>query len=115
MPETHGGESGITCWACRNHLSDAQEQRATQAGTHYRTDRNRLKDLPEPPAEHGGNNLLDSLEPPAEHAKITSRLCQNHLPDTPESPAGEARTTSQTRSEERRVGKECRSRWSPYH
>src|SRR3712207_9510911 len=24
-------------------------------------------------------------------------------------------TTSFTRSEERRVGKECRSRWSPYH
>src|SRR5256885_14287532 len=24
-------------------------------------------------------------------------------------------TLSQTRSEERRVGKECRSRWSPYH
>ena len=24
-------------------------------------------------------------------------------------------TTSLTRSEERRVGKECRSRWSPYH
>ena len=23
--------------------------------------------------------------------------------------------TSKTRSEERRVGKECRSRWSPYH
>ena len=23
--------------------------------------------------------------------------------------------TSNTRSEERRVGKECRSRWSPYH
>ena len=23
--------------------------------------------------------------------------------------------SSQTRSEERRVGKECRSRWSPYH
>ena len=22
---------------------------------------------------------------------------------------------TQTRSEERRVGKECRSRWSPYH
>ena len=22
---------------------------------------------------------------------------------------------SKTRSEERRVGKECRSRWSPYH
>src|SRR2546426_10711604 len=26
-----------------------------------------------------------------------------------------ARTTSAQRSEERRVGKECRSRWSPYH
>ena len=25
------------------------------------------------------------------------------------------RTTLFTRSEERRVGKECRSRWSPYH
>src|SRR2546430_9884983 len=24
-------------------------------------------------------------------------------------------TTAPTRSEERRVGKECRSRWSPYH
>ena len=24
-------------------------------------------------------------------------------------------TTHLTRSEERRVGKECRSRWSPYH
>ena len=23
--------------------------------------------------------------------------------------------TSRSRSEERRVGKECRSRWSPYH
>ena len=25
------------------------------------------------------------------------------------------KTVSVTRSEERRVGKECRSRWSPYH
>src|SRR6476660_10437771 len=25
------------------------------------------------------------------------------------------RSSPQTRSEERRVGKECRSRWSPYH
>ena len=27
----------------------------------------------------------------------------------------EAQTETLTRSEERRVGKECRSRWSPYH
>ena len=26
-----------------------------------------------------------------------------------------AATASEARSEERRVGKECRSRWSPYH
>src|SRR5215203_2730243 len=29
--------------------------------------------------------------------------------------AAEARTAEVGRSEERRVGKECRSRWSPYH
>src|SRR3712207_8466593 len=28
---------------------------------------------------------------------------------------GALRLTAQHRSEERRVGKECRSRWSPYH
>ena len=27
----------------------------------------------------------------------------------------QAQTKIKTRSEERRVGKECRSRWSPYH
>ena len=31
------------------------------------------------------------------------------------SSAGLAATSIQDRSEERRVGKECRSRWSPYH
>ena len=29
--------------------------------------------------------------------------------------AAAAATARATRSEERRVGKECRSRWSPYH
>ena len=28
---------------------------------------------------------------------------------------GDPRFAAQVRSEERRVGKECRSRWSPYH
>ena len=28
---------------------------------------------------------------------------------------GKSNTTGGNRSEERRVGKECRSRWSPYH
>src|SRR2546426_11253523 len=29
--------------------------------------------------------------------------------------AGDVRSDDPARSEERRVGKECRSRWSPYH
>jgi len=32
-----------------------------------------------------------------------------------ETAAGHFRINKQYRSEERRVGKECRSRWSPYH
>src|SRR2546430_10348691 len=37
------------------------------------------------------------------------------VPDDLESPPGAYATTLRSRSEERRVGKECRSRWSPYH
>src|SRR2546426_11806762 len=33
----------------------------------------------------------------------------------PESPLPSAAVAAEHRSEERRVGKECRSRWSPYH
>ena len=36
---------------------------------------------------------------------------ENSTPDAPGTGAG----TYVVRSEERRVGKECRSRWSPYH
>ena len=35
------------------------------------------------------------------------------LEETESEPTAEENTS--TRSEERRVGKECRSRWSPYH
>ena len=44
-----------------------------------------------------------------ERTKRTHRLC--NLGGTIESLAPEVKN----RSEERRVGKECRSRWSPYH
>ena len=37
-----------------------------------------------------------------------------HLPENARA-VGEAADTTVDRSEERRVGKECRSRWSPYH
>ena len=49
-------------------------------------------------------------------------LFENYLPDACPEPALLARKLSaagfeqeEIRSEERRVGKECRSRWSPYH
>ena len=36
-------------------------------------------------------------------------------PESPSTTAIEAMNGAFTRSEERRVGKECRSRWTPYH
>ena len=40
-----------------------------------------------------------------------------HQPEIPANTGNIGRTcvATGTRSEERRVGKECRSRWSPYH
>ena len=41
---------------------------------------------------------------------------QLHRKDLAENPFEQFQTWfEQARSEERRVGKECRSRWSPYH
>ena len=45
-------------------------------------------------------------------------FCKHKERDTYEIPGGhreEGELILDTRSEERRVGKECRSRWSPYH
>ena len=39
-------------------------------------------------------------------------VCIKQVPDTK---GGVKFNADGTRSEERRVGKECRSRWSPYH
>src|SRR5437762_14386810 len=41
----------------------------------------------------------------SEHCKKALAHCRNRMP----------RSCRRRRSEERRVGKECRSRWSPYH
>src|SRR5574339_123809 len=52
---------------------------------------------------------------------ISPLLCLEGVPDLPVAPQDEAgltktfQTWPRGRSEERRVGKECRSRWSPYH
>ena len=43
------------------------------------------------------------------------RQIQRHSPGGRQAQDGENGQHQQLRSEERRVGKECRSRWSPYH
>ena len=76
-----------------------------------------------------GNNLLESLWARVDAnigARITqiSDLLTQALSANDESKAardaavvaeGNAASSASNRSEERRVGKECRSRWSPYH
>ena len=49
-------------------------------------------------------------------AKNTEEVKETAAPEVPVEPiAVEAKAETEMRSEERRVGKECRSRWSPYH
>ena len=57
----------------------------------------------------------------SEHSTHTPNVPQNEAPVNEQvfsqnnaQPVNE-QAFSQSRSEERRVGKECRSRWSPYH
>src|SRR3712207_7718847 len=48
-------------------------------------------------------------------AYCSERIAQPSTAPTTPSPPSSSSTPPATRSEERRVGKECRSRWSPYH
>src|SRR3989454_3226021 len=52
--------------------------------------------------------------PPPFAALLTRNSCVNAKPQQT-SMSRMPRRQSEVRSEERRVGKECRSRWSPYH
>ena len=45
----------------------------------------------------------------------TGKIVQEFLPWLVEHAPFTVQALCSTRSEERRVGKECRSRWSPYH
>src|SRR2546426_4575493 len=56
----------------------------------------------------------------AQHPRLHHAWLRHHQPHAQPGMAGDARGRGQRRgnryrSEERRVGKECRSRWSPYH
>src|SRR3712207_4235177 len=63
--------------------------------------------------------VLDVMMPGLDGFGVVRRLRQNgtHTPVLflTARDAAEDKVTGLTRSEERRVGKECRSRWSPYH
>ena len=48
-------------------------------------------------------------------AAATSARAQDPIPDLKGTWSGKGKSIVFGRSEERRVGKECRSRWSPYH
>src|ERR1035438_10207052 len=60
---------------------------------------------------HG--RLRNARHPPARHHPRSRRPAPPRSVTTPP-PLWRIRTTSSPRSEERRVGKECRSRWEPY-
>ena len=65
------------------------------------------------PAAGKEQGKLDVLEDGAFLVENGRFLAVGTMPDLEEHL--ERRSPDLTRSEERRVGKECRSRWSPYH
>ena len=55
-----------------------------------------------------GRVMFEIAGVPEEDAREALRLAMHKLPC-------KCKIIAKARSEERRVGKECRSRWSPYH
>src|SRR3989442_13207208 len=89
-------------------LEDALEEIVVGAGKDAEPDRVGVL------LDRGGDDLLGPLvEPRVDH--LEARIAQRPRDDLrPAVVTVEARL-GDDRSEERRVGKECRSRWSPYH
>ena len=56
-----------------------------------------------------------SVEPTIRYSTSSSNASSYNLTLCPGLTVSEACSSASIRSEERRVGKECRSRWSPYH
>src|SRR2546425_11085962 len=75
--------------------------------------------LDEMPPDHAAE-VVEEL-PPAQAESLLEMMKEEQSEDVqelleyPEDTAGRLMSPNAVRSEERRVGKECRSRWSPYH
>src|SRR3712207_6946626 len=65
--------------------------------------------------ERGGGLRRHSGRPGGEHRASTVLQAIGVNPYTPGGAEPDSAAYLTARSEERRVGKECRSRWSPYH
>jgi len=91
-------------------------QVAARAG--YRTE---LYDAIEGAARRSIDRIGESLLRAVEKGKCTAQEREGTLsrlsiaPDLETAASGADLVIEAARSEERRVGKECRSRWSPYH
>ena len=77
----------------------------------------KLEDYSEPIPASGWEQLEKELMPPVERKIYPYRKWMMAAEVTPfiGFNLDESRIYGNMRSEERRVGKECRSRWSPYH
>src|SRR2546422_8470622 len=58
---------------------------------------------------------VKQLHPQYRHRRIQGMLQQQGVYLSASAIYGHLKELGEVRSEERRVGKECRSRWSPYH
>ena len=68
--------------------------------------------------EGAADNVFVACRPPGHHAETATPMIDRisiPLHELSALPKASQRLLDDSRSEERRVGKECRSRWSPYH
>ena len=69
---------------------------------------------------HFNNDETRRVPLPGSESPVPEQFTPEHFdddrePEQPQKQPKRRRSRRQMRSEERRVGKECRSRWSPYH
>src|SRR3712207_9316055 len=76
------------------------------------------RDTPGEPRPSPSTELLDYLRQIVNHPDVPDTVqadARDYLEYLEAASSGSGGLTQRLRSEERRVGKECRSRWSPYH